>query len=524
MKRFGLRARVTAGFAAAAFVVATAMGILSYQLTRDTLVTNRERNAVRAAYADAAVVNQALVTTGPRQVLESLNTGSTRRALIYRDGHWYSRNANTSGSTSIPPSLLNLVTSGKTGRQRVITDNGSAVVVGIPLADGTGFYVIDSLHELDRTLTVLALVLVLVAAGTTAAGAGIGWYATRRVLRPLTVVVRAAQEIAAGDVTARLDPAVEPELAALTTSFNHMVDELADRIDRDRRFAADVSHELRSPLQTLSAAASVLSRRSAHLDPRSAAAARLVADEVERFQRLVTDLLELSRADLEVDRAPVDLEHLARAACANHNEDPDVVVVEPGTDPVWAVDRRRMEQVFSNLLDNARRYGGGVVAVRIGENSGTRFIEVDDEGPGVRPEDRDVVFGRFVRGRSASARADGDGTGLGLALVAQHVAAHGARIFVTDRPGGGARFRIEFGELASRATQHSGELASRATQHSGELAGRATQHSGELASRATQDGGELASRATPDEMAGRATQHVGEAYEPSTGQGAEVSG
>ena len=121
---------------------------------------------------------------------------------------------------------------------------------------------------------------------------------------------------------------------------------------------------------------------------------------------------------------------------------PDIVCADDA-DVVWQVDRRRFEQVLGNLLDNADRHGGGPLAVRLGHADGLRYLEVDDDGPGVLPQDRTAIFNRFVRGRHASARGDSGGTGLGLALVAQHVTAHGGRILVTDRPGGGARFRVE---------------------------------------------------------------------------------
>jgi signal transduction histidine kinase len=138
-----------------------------------------------------------------------------------------------------------------------------------------------------------------------------------------------------------------------------MVDQLSRRMKRDRRFAADVSHELRSPLQTLSAAASVLARRRAHLDPRTATAAALLTDEVARFQDLVTDLIELSRGEHAADRTAVDVAGLARRLCRSRGLNTDLVSVAPGTDPNWQVDRRRFEQVLVNLMDNAQRHGGG---------------------------------------------------------------------------------------------------------------------------------------------------------------------
>jgi signal transduction histidine kinase len=221
-----------------------------------------------------------------------------------------------------------------------------------------------------------------------------------------------------------------------------MVDELSARMERDRRFAADVSHELRSPLQTLAAAASVLNRRRGQLDERTAVAAGLVVDEVDRFQGLVNDLIELARSDQAADRSPVDITELAQQVCRAHGVDPTVVTAAGGA-TTWRIDRRRIAQMLGNLLDNATAYGGGATAVHLRTEADRGIIEVDDEGPGVSPEDQPVIFDRFVRGRSATARANSAGTGLGLALVAQHAAAHDGTAVVQNRPGGGARFRVE---------------------------------------------------------------------------------
>lgn len=450
--RPGLRTRVTAGFAIGAMLISVAVAAGSYQLTERFLLAERERNAIRATNYDAGIVRAALTGDQPDYVgvLRTLDTGTKRRAVIRAGGQWYSRVADTGVTAVVPDSLTRLIDQGQPGVQRVATDTGPALVIGIALDETSAFYVIDSMQELDRSLQILGLVLTLMAALTTAAGAGMGWYAARYVVRPLIQVSRAAENITAGDFTARLDPATEPDLARLTTSFNHMVDQLAQRLERDRRFAADVSHELRSPLQTLAAAASVLSRRKDSLDPRSAAAAALVAEEINRFQTLVTDLLELARSDQPPDLAPVSIADLARQTCRTRGIPDGIVTIDKDADPVWLIDRRRFQQILANLIDNAEKHGGGPVAVHIGRTAGgDRYLHVDDEGPGVNPADRDSVFAPFVRGRSASARGDSDGTGLGLALAAQHVTAHGGRIYVTDRPGGGARLCIELPEHTS---------------------------------------------------------------------------
>ncbi|MEV4511142.1 HAMP domain-containing sensor histidine kinase [Dactylosporangium sp. NPDC049525] len=448
MRRAGLRTRVVAGFAAGALGLSTSIALVTYHATRTSLLSARERVAVRTASFDARIIREGLTADEPDivELLGSLDIGGNRRAFVYREGRWYGRSADDGTTAAVPAGLRHLVEQGYASLQRVRVDGVPAAVIGIPLSANTALYEVDYLRELNQTLRVLSLVLAIVAAATAAAAAGLGWYAARYVLRPMRSIAAAAQGIAGGDLSTRLDPAMEPDLVLLTTSFNDMVDRLAQRIERDRRFAADVSHELRSPLQTLAASASVLAKRREHLDTRSNTAAGLVVDEIERFQSLVDDLLELARSDQPAQRADVDVEEVARRACRNRNLAADLVEVTGGGSGLWHVDGRRIERIIGNLLDNATRYGGGPVTVRLGRSGDKAFIEVDDEGPGVSPEDQHTIFERFVRGRAARARGADDGTGLGLAIVAQHAAAHHGTAVVRDRPGGGARFRVELRE------------------------------------------------------------------------------
>jgi signal transduction histidine kinase len=440
-----MRTRITATLAIGALVLSTTVAALSYQIIRSNLLDERKRTAERTAFYDAAVIkSQGGTATDPGQMLIALGTGPGRRPALRQQGNWYALTTDTRVDQDIPLALRLMVEQGEYGVQRVRTTAGvPSIVVGIPLPDDTQYYEIVSLAELERTLDLIALVLTLVAGGVTLAGTGLGWYTGRRALRPLVSVAEAARGIAAGDLDARLDAQADPDLAHLTTSFNGMVDQLQKRIERDRRFAADVSHELRSPLQTLAAAAAVLSRRRAQLDERSAVAAELVVEEVDRFQHLVTDLLEITRADSALDLSDVDVRSLAREQCAVRGIDPAIVRTARGIDPIWLVDGRRVEQILVNLLENAQRHGGGAICVRLRQSRTRNVIEVDDDGPGVVPEQRELIFRPFVRGATAASRGDTDGAGLGLAIVARLAESHGGRATVLDRPGGGARFRVE---------------------------------------------------------------------------------
>jgi hypothetical protein len=229
---------------------------------------------------------------------------------------------------------------------------------------------------------VLATVLALVALGHHG-GRGLGRLVGQPAgAPPAGQVADAAGQHRSGDVTARVARDRDPDL----DSWPWRSTGWSTRCRPARRptagFAADVSHELRSPLQTLSAATSVLLRRKDGLDDRAAAAVELLDAEVQRFESLVTDLLELARADRPAERRPTDVVALARALVASRGLPAGVLVAHEG--PLEGdVDPRRFEQVLANLVDNAAKHGGGVVRIGLDVEPARIVLEVDDEGAGV---------------------------------------------------------------------------------------------------------------------------------------------
>jgi two-component system, OmpR family, sensor histidine kinase MtrB len=452
-RKLGLRARVTVAFALGALAMSAVLSFLTYALVRNSLVDQQEDSATSRAYLNARLVRDGLrARSDLGRVLSSLETPSSEGVVVRHDDRWFA-NSLFIGGDAIPERLRERVAEGRPGRQRFEFGGRAWLAVGVPIPRVEAeFYEAFSLAETDRTLSILAWSLSGAALLTTMGGALVGRWVSRRVLRPLTSVSEAAAAIARGNMDIRLGPVSDRDIAPLAQSFNSMVDALSERLRRDARFASDVSHELRSPLTTLATSLDVLKARRDELSVRAQAALDLLDADVRRFQRLVEDLLEISRADAgvsELQLEEVDLTELVRHALGRSAG--DVPLVSGATDGDARVlgDKRRLERVIGNLVENAAAYGGGATCVRVEHADGLVRVAVEDAGPGVREEERAHVFERFFRGSAAGRRGAGSGTGLGLALVAEHVRLHGGRVWVEDVSGGtGARFVVELPKLS----------------------------------------------------------------------------
>lgn len=446
--RVSLRTRVTLAFAVGALVLSAGLATLTYELARTYLLRQRETSGLRQAYANARLVRSALnsADTDIGGLLASVQSPARSSPILFHRGGWYKASEGL-GTDAIPPAMLSTVGAGTPARQRIKVGGMPELVVGIPLpaVDGAYFEVFQ-LVELDRTLRVLHNSSIAAALVTTIAGATIGWWASRRVLSPVAAVSAAAVAVASGRFDVRLEESGDPELSRMASSFNQMTEALLTRIRRDARFASDVSHELRSPLTTLAAALEVVASRREEMPERARLGVDLLAAEIGRFERLVENLLEISRIDAGVEELVVEdlvLGQFVREALrTGRGPAPDVEAQEGAAETVVRADKRRLERVLANLADNAERYGGGVARVVVEREEGWAGFAVEDAGAGVAPEERERVFERFFRGRAAGRRGAGEGSGLGLSLVREHVGLHGGRVWVEDREGGGARFVV----------------------------------------------------------------------------------
>jgi two-component system, OmpR family, sensor histidine kinase MtrB len=453
-RRLGLRARVTAAFALGALFTAALLAATTFGISREQLIRQRESSSQVPFFNNARIVQEQLRTSGEidaQGLLQGLQTVSGSRPILFFGGDWFTTDPRF-GEEALPTSLRRDVLDGGAAQMRYALDGEPELGFGILLqgtTDDAAYFEIVALDETADTLTSLGIILVGAAALATATGAALGWWASRRALLPLAEVGSAAEAIAGGRLDTRLEAANDSDLARLTESFNEMAAALEERVDRDERFASDVSHELRSPLMTLSASIEVLKARRDDLDERGASALDLLVADVARFEQLVNDLLEINRLEAgasELDLDAVDPSELVlHAVGAASTAGVPVHYDEDVAGTRILVDKRRMVRVVANLLDNAAKYAGGATAVRVGLVDDNVRIVVEDEGPGVPEEVRQKIFDRFARGVEGGRRTMDRGVGLGLALVAEHVRLHGGRVWVEDRADGkeGAAFVVE---------------------------------------------------------------------------------
>ena len=452
-RRLPLRARVIGAFTLGAAVAALVLVVITYGLSRQSMLQQREESSERQFFANARQVQSSLRAEDPdlTRLLESLPSLSGSRSIIRTgDETWTSLSLTPN---DLPSELVTAViqtSNALTMRYRL--DDQPVLAFGLQLQPGAAstldevaYFELVPLVEVENTLESLALILLVGGALTVLVGVGIGLWASGGLLRPLTDISEAATSIAHGRFDTRLEEVRDPDLAALVNSFNEMAAAMESRITRDARFASDVSHELRSPLMTLRTSIEVIRHRREELSDRTKQALELLNDEVVRFEQLVQDLLDLSRSDSgPMENDLVNIEDLVKASLGLTEGDASVEVIGTARGALVMGDKRRLAQVLDNLLRNAEKYGGGATRVTVTPNGGNIEITIEDSGPGVAPSERSLIFERFTRGAAARKRGAGDGAGLGLALVDEHTRRHGGSARVEGKADGGpgARFII----------------------------------------------------------------------------------
>ncbi len=352
-------------------------------------------------------------------------------------------------ATEQHPALLTLAGTGGVSQYRAAiwpedSFQGNYVLLAIPM------------NDVPATLEQLLQLEVVISLGVVAATAVLALIIIRIGLRPLRRMAGVAQDIAAGDLTRRVEPATtDTEIGRLGIALNGMLSQIEAAFgertrseQRLRRFIADASHELRTPLTSVRGYAEML-RRGAQESPEDASIARRrIEEESMRMSLMVDDMLVLARLGQgrPLEQAPVDLQSIARDAVADaHAVAPQRSITLDATAPVVVTgDDSRLRQAVGNLIRNALVHtpSESSIEVALETHDGVATMSVVDHGPGLKPDDAGRVFEPFYRADPSRSR-DSGGAGLGLSIVAAVVDAHGGSVKVSDTPGGGATFEVE---------------------------------------------------------------------------------
>jgi len=435
--RLGLRTRVSLSFAVLSLLVAAAISIATYSLGGLYLLSQRETAALTRATLDARAVGASLAAgLGPTAALEQVPAVGTSQPMVRVADTWYT-SAITVPPDALPLPLLDLAEDGG-AQQRVEIGGEPYYVVAVQLP--TAMYVeLFPLRDLERILTIGAWAL----AAQTGIAAVVGWligrYTVGRVLQPVRRLGAGARRIASGELATRIDVTGDPDLDPIAGSFNDMAEAVQSRITRERRFAANVSHELRSPLTSVLGTAELLERRRDEMPVREAGLITVLVEQVQRMSQTLLDLLEISRigATDPPQWESVNIMDLCRDVLQDRGLP---LSLAAGDEPVVRTDARRFERIVGNLVDNAQRHGAGVVRVVVEREANRVLIHVDDAGPGLDADVAERIFEPFTRGEGSGSMS---GAGLGLAIAQEQANVLGAVLVVGASPYEGARFTLE---------------------------------------------------------------------------------
>ncbi|MFF7901967.1 MtrAB system histidine kinase MtrB [Streptomyces sp. NPDC007920] len=342
-------------------------------------------------------------------------------------------------------------------------DKGSqpALVVGKQVNDPNGdpyqLYYLFPLTQEEKSLSLVKGTLATAGLFVVVLLGAIAWVVVRQVVTPVRMAAGIAERLSAGRLQERMKVTGEDDIARLGEAFNKMAQNLQLKIQQleelsrmQRRFVSDVSHELRTPLTTVRMAADVIHEAREDFDPVTARSAELLADQLDRFESLLADLLEISRFDAgaaALEAEPIDLREVVRRVVGGaeplaERKGTRIRVVGDQQPVVAEADARRVERILRNLVVNAVEHGEGRdVVVKLGAAGGAVAVAVRDYGVGLKPGEATRVFSRFWRADPARARTTG-GTGLGLSIALEDARLHGGWLQAWGEPGGGSQFRL----------------------------------------------------------------------------------
>jgi two-component system, OmpR family, sensor histidine kinase MtrB len=446
MNRVRLRRRLTVAFVLIAALAAAAVAVSSYLLVRQAWLDDSLQRADRDARYQLALAGEFLPLDAERSASLLGSFASNNRDVVLVAGG-ATAPSNPAVDPPLPGSLRDAVAAGQLAFQRMQSGEHRLLVVGGRIGGSPDqLYVAYVEDQIYANLEQLRNVLLAGTFAVTLLAGAVGYGLARRTLEPVGRAAAAARAVAAGRLHTRL-PAGNDEFGTWAASFNQMADALQAKIaalsqaeQRERRFTADVAHELRTPVTALVAEASLLREHLDQLPDGARRPAELLVGDVVRLRHLVDELMEISRlegGEEKVREDDVDLAALVDAVVASGGWAERVRV--EAAPIVVRTDRRRVERVLANLVGNAVDHGGNGVVVRVAGAGPGVSVEVVDQGPGIAAEHLPYLFDRFYKVDPARSSA---GSGLGLAIARENARLIGGTLSVASRVGEGTTFRL----------------------------------------------------------------------------------
>jgi two-component system, OmpR family, sensor histidine kinase MtrB len=445
-------------------------GVLRAKRTAAVLQTTAGLDTVRRVFADVSpgdIPSQNAAVTSAQSQLAATGSQAGLFTITIESANT-SVSAGSQNSPEIPKSLRTLVQDNNLAVEYapIPQPNGSTdqtvpgLIVGEPVTTQNGVFELYYLFPLSAEADTIALVqrtVLLAGVGLVLFVAAISLLVTRQVVRPVRVAAKTAERLAAGDLAQRIPVRGTDDIARLGESFNAMAGSLQRQIRRleelsrlQRRFTSDVSHELRTPLTTIRMAGELLHSQREAFPPELARSAELLQTELDRFEALLADLLEISRYDAGVAHLEMEVTDLCGVAATAidasqvlaKRQGSEIILHAPAQTVPVTMDARRVERILRNLLCNALDHGDGQpVVVTISADDHSAAVTVRDYGVGLRAGEAGLVFNRFWRGDPSRSRLTG-GTGLGLAISLEDARLHGGWLQAWGERGVGAQFRL----------------------------------------------------------------------------------
>jgi two-component system sensor histidine kinase MtrB len=487
--RRSLQVRVVVSTLALSSAVVFVLGMVLQNQITDRLLETKEEAAIAATRDSVAVaqrelqgVNRStdlvqarlqqalnkLTSSTPNTDTVSSSAGSFEPVLASPLPYQAEGDEMTSAGPygDVPDSLRHFVQNGQLSVQIHTVDRPSGrttfLIVGAPFGNSGAqqqmqLYMLYPLTAEQSTIAVVQSTLLVGGLVLLLLLAGIANLVTRQVVRPVRSAAQAAERFAGGELDERMVVVGEDDVARLGQSYNKMAESIERQIRQleefgslQRRFTSDVSHELRTPLTTVRMAADVLHASREQFPPGLARSTELLVDELDRFESLLGDLLEISRLDAgveelvaeDIDVRPIAVRAAHAVATIARNAGTEIILDLPDEEASAEVDSRRIERILRNLLANAVDHGDGhPVRLRMAVDDNALSVTVRDYGVGLRMGESGLVFNRFWRADPSRNRHTG-GTGLGLAISLEDARLHGGGLDAWGEPGKGACFRL----------------------------------------------------------------------------------